>query len=156
MWTVARFRTSSARLGGALGQRGLVAADRRSANTRARVDIDAPLPSEGVSRHVREDEMDNSRIASAAEWHAARMDLLAREKEATHAKDAVDAARRELPMTEVTKDYAFTGPDGRKSLDDLFEGRRQLITYHCRWDTSPMLSDLLVPGRQHRRCVPPA
>jgi len=77
--------------------------------------------------------MDNSRIVSAAEWHAARMDLLAREKEATHAKDAVDAARRELPMTEVTKDYAFTGPDGRRSLGDLFEGRRQLITYHFMW-----------------------
>ena len=77
--------------------------------------------------------MDNSRVASAAEWHAARTDLLAREKEATHAKDVVDAARRELPMTEVTKDYTFTGAEGHRSLGDLFEGRRQLITYHFMW-----------------------
>jgi len=77
--------------------------------------------------------MDNPRTASAAEWHAARTDLLAREEEATHAKDAVDAARRELPMTEVTKDYTFTGPGGPRSLGDLFEGRRQLITYHFMW-----------------------
>jgi predicted dithiol-disulfide oxidoreductase (DUF899 family) len=42
----------------------------------------------------------------------------------------VDAARRGLPMAEVTKDYTFTGPGGQVSLADLFEGRRQLITYH--------------------------
>jgi len=77
--------------------------------------------------------MDNPQVVSAAEWRASRTDLLAREKEATHAKDAVDAARRELPMTEVTKDYAFTAPDGPRSLGDLFEGRRQLITYHFMW-----------------------
>jgi predicted dithiol-disulfide oxidoreductase (DUF899 family) len=61
------------------------------------------------------------------------MELLTREKEATHAKDAVDAARRELPMTEVTKDYTFTGPNGQVSLPGLFDGRRQLITYHFMW-----------------------
>jgi predicted dithiol-disulfide oxidoreductase (DUF899 family) len=59
--------------------------------------------------------------------------MLAREKEATHAQDAVAAARRELPMTEITKDYTFTGPEGQASLADLFEGRRQLITYHFMW-----------------------
>ena len=72
--------------------------------------------------------MGNPRVASGEEWLAARKDLLAREKEATHAKDAVDAARRALPMTEVTKDYTFTGPGGQLSLPDLFDGRRQLIT----------------------------
>jgi predicted dithiol-disulfide oxidoreductase (DUF899 family) len=49
------------------------------------------------------------------------------------AKDASDAARRALPMTEVTKDYTFTGRGGRVSLTDLFDGRRQLITYHFMW-----------------------
>jgi predicted dithiol-disulfide oxidoreductase (DUF899 family) len=29
----------------------------------------------------------------------------------------------------VEKDYAFDGPDGRASLLDLFQGRRQLIVY---------------------------
>jgi predicted dithiol-disulfide oxidoreductase (DUF899 family) len=78
-------------------------------------------------------EEDIPRVVSSGEWLAARKDLLAREKEATHAKDAVDAARRALPMTEVTKDYTFTGPDGQVSLVDLFDGRRQLITYHFMW-----------------------
>jgi predicted dithiol-disulfide oxidoreductase (DUF899 family) len=77
--------------------------------------------------------MDIPRVVSPGEWLAARKDLLAREKDATHAKDAVDAARRELSMTEVSKDYTFTGPGGQVSLADLFGGRRQLITYHFMW-----------------------
>ena len=31
----------------------------------------------------------------------------------------------------VEKDYAFEGPDGKLSLPDLFEGRRQLIVYRA-------------------------
>jgi predicted dithiol-disulfide oxidoreductase (DUF899 family) len=77
--------------------------------------------------------MDNPRVVAPAEWLAARTDLLAREKEATRAKDAVDAARRALPMTEVTKAYTFTGPDREVGLAGLFDGRRQLITYHFMW-----------------------
>ena len=57
--------------------------------------------------------MDIPQAVSAQEWRAARQDLLAREKEVTRAKDAVDAARRELPVTEVTTDYTFTGPGGQ-------------------------------------------
>src|SRR5260370_12723205 len=77
--------------------------------------------------------MDNQRVVSPEEGLAARKDLLAREREVTHAKDKVDAARRALPMTAVTKDYTFTSPDGQVTLSDLFEGRRQLITYHFMW-----------------------
>ena len=77
--------------------------------------------------------MDTPQIVSPEEWRAARTRLLAREKEVTRAKDAVDAARRELPMTEVTKDYTFTGPGGQVSLAGLFDGRSQLITYHFMW-----------------------
>jgi predicted dithiol-disulfide oxidoreductase (DUF899 family) len=77
--------------------------------------------------------MDTTQVVSPQQWRAARKQLLAREKEATRAKDAVDAARRELPVTEVTKDYIFTGPGGRVSLPGLFDGRRQLITYHFMW-----------------------
>ncbi|HEX6523317.1 MAG TPA: DUF899 domain-containing protein [Streptosporangiaceae bacterium] len=77
--------------------------------------------------------MDNPPVVTAEEWLTARKDLLAREKEATRAKDAVDAARRALPMTEITKAYTFTGPGGQVSLADLFDGRRQLITYHFMW-----------------------
>jgi predicted dithiol-disulfide oxidoreductase (DUF899 family) len=77
--------------------------------------------------------MDSPRVVSAEEWLAARTELLAKEKKVTHAKDAVDAARRELPMTEVTKDYRFISPAGEVSLADLFEGRRQLVIYHFMW-----------------------
>jgi len=77
--------------------------------------------------------MSMPQVVSAEDWRTARTALLAREKEATHVKDAVDAARRELPMTEVVKDYTFIGPEGQVSLPDLFDGRRQLITYHFMW-----------------------
>jgi predicted dithiol-disulfide oxidoreductase (DUF899 family) len=77
--------------------------------------------------------MDVTRVVSPDEWLAAREQLLAKEKEVTKAKDAVDAARRELPVTEVIKDYEFTGPEGSVDLAGLFDGRRQLITYHFMW-----------------------
>jgi len=77
--------------------------------------------------------MDIPRVVSEPEWLTARTQLLAKEKEVTRAKDAVDAARAELPMTEVTKEYTFTGPAGPAGLGELFEGRRQLITYHFMW-----------------------
>jgi predicted dithiol-disulfide oxidoreductase (DUF899 family) len=77
--------------------------------------------------------MDVPHVVSGEEWRAARKDLLAREKEVTRAKDAVDAARRQLPVTEVTKDYTFTGPAGQVGLPGLFDGRRQLISYYFMW-----------------------
>ena len=36
-----------------------------------------------------------------------------------------------MPWLAVTKPYAFDGPDGRASLPDLFEGRRQLVVYRA-------------------------
>jgi len=77
--------------------------------------------------------MDIPQLVSQEQWLAARRDLLARQKDVTRAEDAVDAARRALPVTEVTKTYTFTGPGGEASLADLFDGRRQLITYHFMW-----------------------
>jgi len=67
---------------------------------------------------------------SADEWLSARKALLAKEKEFSKARDAIAAARRELPWVKVEKDYAFDGPDGKQSLADLFDGRGQLIVYH--------------------------
>src|SRR5712692_3563252 len=72
-------------------------------------------------------------VVSGEEWLAVRRELLAKEKEVTRAQDAVEAARRGLPVTEVTKAYAFTGPEGQVGLAGLFDGRRQLITYHFMW-----------------------
>ena len=69
-------------------------------------------------------------VVSHGEWQAARDKLLIKEKQATRARDALAAERRRLPMVRIDKDYVFDGPDGKASLLDLFEGRRQLIVYH--------------------------
>ena len=70
------------------------------------------------------------RIVPDSEWRAARAELLAKEKELTHARDALAAQRRQLPMVRVEKDYVFDAPEGKVALLDLFEGRSQLLLYH--------------------------
>jgi predicted dithiol-disulfide oxidoreductase (DUF899 family) len=69
-------------------------------------------------------------VVSQEEWQAAHEELLAKEKEATRARDALAAERRRLPMVPFDQDYVFEGAGGRASLLDLFDGRRQLIVYH--------------------------
>lgn len=70
------------------------------------------------------------KIVTRDEWLAARKELLTKEKEATRARDALNAERRRLPMVEIDKEYVFEGPDGKASLLDLFDGRSQLIVGH--------------------------
>jgi len=75
-------------------------------------------------------------IASREDWLAARKKLLAREREVTHLRDAVNAERRRLPMVKVEKDekdYVFEGPAGEVRLRDMFEGRPQLYIHHFMW-----------------------
>lgn len=69
-------------------------------------------------------------VVSHEEWRAAREELLAKEKAATRARDALNAERRRLPMVEVDKEYVFEGGDGKATLLDLFRGRDQLVVYH--------------------------
>src|SRR5881296_3080192 len=69
-------------------------------------------------------------IVSETEWLIARKDLLTREKEFTRQRDALSAARRQLPMLKIDKEYVFDGPKGKETLADLFDGRSQLIVYH--------------------------
>ena len=78
--------------------------------------------------------METPAVVSAAEWDAARKELLVKEKEVTPAKDALAAERRRMPWQQIEKDYAFDAPDGKVSLLDLFEGRRQLIVYRFFFD----------------------
>ena len=70
-------------------------------------------------------------IVSPKEWEAAREQLLAKEKALTRARDALTAERRRMPWMAVEKTYEFDGPVGKRSLLDLFEGRRQLIVYRA-------------------------
>ena len=77
-----------------------------------------------------ESEISFPKIVGQAEWQKARDALLVKEKAATHARDALAAERRRLPMVRIDKEYVFAGPKGKMSLLNLFEGRRQLILYH--------------------------
>jgi predicted dithiol-disulfide oxidoreductase (DUF899 family) len=62
-----------------------------------------------------------SPVASPTEWQAARDALLADEKAATRARDALAAKRRRLPMVKIEKSYMLDGPGGKATLLDLFE-----------------------------------
>lgn len=77
-------------------------------------------------------------VVSPAEWETARAELLAAEKAATKARDALAAARRRQPMVRVT-DHVLAGPDGPRRLSEVFDGRPQLIVYHF----------MLHPGSDH-------
>lgn len=70
-------------------------------------------------------------IVSPDDWEAAWSKVLAKEKAMTHARDALAAERRRMPWMAVEKTYEFFGPQGKVSLLDLFEGRRQLIVYRA-------------------------
>jgi predicted dithiol-disulfide oxidoreductase (DUF899 family) len=75
-------------------------------------------------------------VVSREQWLDARRELLAREKELTKQRDALNADRRRLPMVRVGKEYVFEGPDGRATLADLFGGARQLVVQHVMFDPS--------------------
>jgi predicted dithiol-disulfide oxidoreductase (DUF899 family) len=83
-----------------------------------------------MTARTKESTMKLPPVVSPTEWQVARDELLAKEKEATRARDALAAERRRLPMVSIDKAYVFEGPEGKASLLDLFEGRRQLIVYH--------------------------
>ena len=68
---------------------------------------------------VTEVGMDDPQVVSPDEWLAARRQLLTREKEFTRQRDALNAERRRLPMTETGKQYAFEGRNGTASLLSL-------------------------------------
>ncbi len=76
------------------------------------------------------------RVVSPDEWSVARKELLAKEKELTRQRDALNAERRRLPMVKMDKEYTFEGPEGTVGLLDLFAGRRQLIVRHFMFDPS--------------------
>ena len=75
--------------------------------------------------------MPTPQTASAREWRDAHQKMLVKEKEFTRARDALAAMRRRMPWMPVERQYTFDGPDGRVSLLDLFDGRRQLIVYRA-------------------------
>ena len=82
-------------------------------------------------RNGRQPAMHKPAIVSPEAWEAARQQMLVKEKALTRARDALAADRRRMPWMAVEKSYEFEGPNGKASLLDLFEGRRQLIVYRA-------------------------
>jgi predicted dithiol-disulfide oxidoreductase (DUF899 family) len=72
----------------------------------------------------------NHPVVSSERWVAERKKLMAREKELTHLRDEIARERRALPWERVEKNYTFDTPEGRRSLAELFAGRRQLLVQH--------------------------
>jgi predicted dithiol-disulfide oxidoreductase (DUF899 family) len=72
----------------------------------------------------------NHPVVSRELWVSERKTLLAREKELTRLRDQIASERRALPWLRIEKNYVFDSPEGRRTLADLFEGRRQLLVQH--------------------------
>jgi predicted dithiol-disulfide oxidoreductase (DUF899 family) len=83
-----------------------------------------------VDTDIAEASTVNHPVASKDRWIAERKALLAREKELMRLGDQIARERRALPWVRVDKDYVFDGPEGRRTLAELFEGRRQLLVQH--------------------------
>ena len=75
-------------------------------------------------------EVNNHPVVSKDRWLDERKKLLAREKELTHLRDQIARERRALPWVRIDKAYTFDAPEGKRTLADLFEGRRQLMVQH--------------------------
>jgi predicted dithiol-disulfide oxidoreductase (DUF899 family) len=69
-------------------------------------------------------------VVSRDRWVAERKKFLAREKELMRLRDQIARERRALPWVRIDKAYVFDAPEGRRSLADLFDGRRQLLVQH--------------------------
>jgi predicted dithiol-disulfide oxidoreductase (DUF899 family) len=95
-----------------------------------------PAPPTGLHHQApnEEHEMSLPEVVSRDEWLAARRKLLAKEKEMTRQRDALNAERRRLPMVRVDKEYVFTGPGGERTLTDLFGEYSQLVVGHVMFD----------------------
>jgi predicted dithiol-disulfide oxidoreductase (DUF899 family) len=74
--------------------------------------------------------MNTPNIGTRDEWIEARAKLLDREKDLNRQRDELAEQRRQLPWVRIDKDYRFEGPDGERTLRDLFDGHTQLLVYH--------------------------
>lgn len=83
------------------------------------------------SQHFSSQHLSAQRIVSPERWLAERTALLQREKELTRLRDELAAQRRALPWVRVDKPYVFDAAGGgKRTLADLFDGRRQLVVQH--------------------------
>ena len=69
-------------------------------------------------------------VVSRDDWLVQRRALLEREKALTHQRDQLARDRRALPWVRIDKAYVFDTPAGRRTLAELFDGKRQLMVQH--------------------------
>jgi predicted dithiol-disulfide oxidoreductase (DUF899 family) len=74
--------------------------------------------------------MTEHKTGTPQQWLAARLELLAAEKDLTRRSDELARRRLQLPWVRIDKDYRFDTDQGPASLADLFAGRSQLLIYH--------------------------
>ena len=70
------------------------------------------------------------RTGTREEWQAARDELAKLEAEQAERNQEITKKRRELPWVPVEKEYVLQTQDGPKTLEELFEGRSQLLAYN--------------------------
>ncbi len=73
-------------------------------------------------------------IVSADEWQAANEAMIAKEKEATRARDRLNAERRRMPMVKIEKDYTFEGPNGPVTFARPLRWPPSALLYHFMFD----------------------
>jgi predicted dithiol-disulfide oxidoreductase (DUF899 family) len=74
--------------------------------------------------------MAEHKTGTREEWEAARAELAKLEAEQAERNNEINKKRRELPWVPIEKEYTFDTEDGKKSLDELFDGRSQLLAYN--------------------------
>ena len=74
--------------------------------------------------------MTTHKTGTREDWMKARVALLQAEKEHTRRGDELVKQRQALPWVAVNKGYRFETDKGSVSLQDLFQGRSQLLVYH--------------------------
>lgn len=74
------------------------------------------------------------KVVTRAQWLAERQALLELEKRHSRAGDDLARRRRALPWVRVERDYRFMGPEGERSLHQLFGEHSQLLLYHFMFD----------------------
>ena len=70
--------------------------------------------------------MSTPNVVSRDEWLEQRKQLLAQEKAFTRERDALSAARRDLPWVKLDGDYVLEGENGPVKLSELFGDCSQL------------------------------
>ena len=92
------------------------------------------------------------KVVSHEQWVKARKEFLAKEKEFTHAREAMAEKLRELPWEKVEKEYVFEG-EKRKGNAGRSLCRTQpacCLPLHVWAGVEGGLSWMLVHGRSHR------